>query len=440
MNYFVKVTCGLLLLIATLIATSAYAVEFKDGSRARDALTKQVKMMFEKKRFAELDAMAEKFRENKSRFPDGSWKLQVFYTGFDLSTNTPEWAFPMYISKAEDWRRTRPTSVTAQCVLAKAWMDYAWQERGGGYAGEVKEKSWDLVHERLDKAWKIVNEPLAPGVGDCPNRLNLRLRLAKAMGIEREDFEALFLEAKRQEPGYYQHYAVKADYLTPRWHGEEGDWQQFITKVADQNPQGEGASIYTRVAWSMYFGNEWKDFQGSGIYWDRMKTGFKEIEHNYPDSPWILNTFAMFACRADDLESMTALFKRIDAGLYYPEAWGKDSADDCRKWVKLGKTKFEVNNELIAENHRRFQEGLFKNLLELAEKGNRKILGSLYEKYLKGQGTTADPVAAYAWLLQDETTYKEQIATTAKSLTPEQLRQAQEKAEVLRRRIARQNK
>jgi hypothetical protein len=119
MNCFVKAICCLLL----LIATSAHAVDFNDGSLARDAMAKQVKMMFEKKQFAELDAMAEKFRKNISRFPDGVWKQTIFYTGFDLSTNTPEWAFPLHISVAENCRRTRPTSVTAQCVLAKAWMD-----------------------------------------------------------------------------------------------------------------------------------------------------------------------------------------------------------------------------------------------------------------------------------------------------------------------------
>jgi hypothetical protein len=252
MNGMVKLLCGLLL----LVATSAHAVEFNDGPQARDALADQVKMMFNKKQFAGLDAMAEKFRTSKSRFPDGVWKLTIFFTGFDLSTNTPEWAFPLYISLAEDWRHSSPTSVTAQCVLAKAWMDYAWKARGGGYASEVKEDSWQLVRDRLDKAWKIADERLAPGVSDCPNRLNLRLRLAKVMGFEKEEFEALFHEALRQEPGYYQHYLVKADYLLPKWHGEEGEWQQFITTVADQNPRKEGASIYTRTAWSMFLGND----------------------------------------------------------------------------------------------------------------------------------------------------------------------------------------
>jgi hypothetical protein len=436
MNCFVKLICVLLL----LIATSAHAVEFKDGSRARDVLTNQVKMMFSKKQYAELDSMADKFRRNKSRFPDGVWKLTIFYTAFDLSSNTPEWAFPMYISKAEDWRHIRPKSITAQCVLANAWKDYAWQARGGGYASQVKEESWQLVRQRLEKAWKIVNERLAPGVSDCPNRLNLRLRLAQAMGFEKKKFETLFQEALQQEPGYYQHYTVKGCYLLPKWQGEEGDWQQFITRVAEQNPRGEGATIYTRTVWSMYLSNDWKDFQGSGVSWGRMKAGFKEIDHNYQNSPWILNSFARFACRAGDLETMKALCKQIDSGNYYPEAWGKDNAEDCRMWVKLGKSKVEIGREQFAEHNRQLQVRIFKELLELAEKGNRKVLGSLSNMYLRGDGTTVDPVAAYAWLLQDEAMYKEQLAISVKSLSSQQLQQARQKAEILRSEIAKQIK
>jgi hypothetical protein len=400
-------------------------------------LAKQVKMMFEKKQFAELDAMADKFRKSKSRFPDGVWKLRVFYTGFDQSPNTPEWAFPKYIDFANEWRRARPTSVTAQSVLAGAWMDYAWQARGSGYANKVKEDSWQLVNERLEKAWKIVNEPLAPGVKECPNRLWLRLGLATAMGFEKKKFEALFQEAQKQEPGYYSHYAAKSNYLLPKWHGEEGEWQQFINKVVVQNPRGEGASIYTRTAWRL-FPNDWQNFEGSGVSWAKMKAGFAEINRNYPHSPWILNTYAKFACRAGDLDTMKGLFKRIDSQHYYSEAWGRDNIEDCRMWANTGKSKEELGREKFSEHMKCFEVKVFENILGLAEKGNSKVIGDLAEMYLKGRGTSTDPIAAYAWLLQDEITYKEQLAINGKCLTSEQLRQARKKSIVIRSRISQQ--
>jgi uncharacterized protein DUF4034 len=443
MKLFLKTGfCAFVLITASILMTTGYASgqEFTDGSPARNELTKQIKQLFQDGKFAELDDMADKYRSTKARFPDGQWKLMVFFTAFEVGTNTPEWVYPTYITLAEKWRRSFPESVTAQCVLAGLWTDYAWKARGGGYATEVKEQAWPLVRERLDKAWEIVNEPLVPNVADSPRRHNLRLVIAKARGIEKEQFDILFNEAVQQAPDYYHHYTTKADYLLPKWHGEEGDWQRFIAKVAEQNPHGEGATIYARTAWSMFLGKDWTDFKDSGVSWAKMKAGFREIDHNYPNSPWILNTFARFACRAGDIETMKVLFERIDPNRNYPEAWEKDNIEDCRSWVKLGKSKQEIEKEKIADHMKRFEAKVFQNVLELAEKGNRQVIGDLADMYLNGRGTTTDPVAAYAWLLQDESTYKDQLAINIRNLTSEQLRQARDKAEVIRDRISKQTK
>lgn len=441
MKRFLMFIAILLMLVVLLytFATTAQAAEFGDGPRARGVLTSQVKKMFTDRKFAEIDAMADEFRTTKSRFPDGVWKLQIFITAFDLATRTPQWAFGSYISLAEEWCRTRPKSITARTVLAKAWSDYAWKERGGGYASEVKEEAWPVVRERLDKAWQIINEPLLPGVSDCPTRHNLRLTLAKTRGVERELFEELFQEALRQSPGYYHHYAIKAGYLHPKWHGEEGEWQRFIENVVDRNPGNEGATIYTRTAWSMFLGNDWQNFLDSGVSWTKMKAGFTEIDRNYPNSPWILNTFAKFACRAGDRDTANALFKRIGLDSFYPEAWGSDNVDSCRSWAGVP-TMAELNKPLLDEQSRRLQARVFQNLLELAEKGNRQIVGDLSGMYLRGEGTDSNPISAYAWLAQDEAANAEQLASIAKSLTAEQLHQARQQSEEIRRRISLQNK
>ena len=329
MKYIMHTSCVALL----LFATSALAINLDDGTRARDVITDQTKKMFNDKEFAKLDAMADKFRTSKSRFTDGGWKLRAFYNGFNLNNRHPEWVFSKYIAFAEEWRRINPTSVTAQVVLAKAWLSYAWKERGGGYASEVKEDAWPLVHKRLDTAWKIINERPAPRVADCPERHCQRLTLARARGIEKKQFESLFKDAVRQEPGYYPNYSSKAEYLLPKWHGNEGEWQRYIIEVADKNPGGIGATIYTRVVWIM--SDEWKSFKGEGVSWDRMKAGFMEIDRNYHNSPLILNTFARFACLAGDRKTLKALFKRIDSDHFDADAWGKIRVDDCRSLAGL---------------------------------------------------------------------------------------------------------
>ena len=300
-----------------------------DGYSSKLPFSNQVKRMFDDGKYDQLDSLANEIRANKSRFMDGGWKLLYFYYGFNLDGNYPQWVFTSYIDKAEQWRRAHPESVTARVVLGQAWYNYAWHERGDGYAGTVKNSSWRIVNERLQKAWDIINVPPASGVADCPERHYLRLKLANAMGFDRDKYEVLFQEAIRFEPEYYVFYTEKAEFLLPRWHGKEGEWSRYMTDVAHHTPGGEGPSIYTRMAWSQY--GTWENFEKDGVSWDLMKAGFLQMERNYADSSFILNGFARFACLARDRQTLKLLLKRIDSGKYNPDGWGKMSIDRCRK-------------------------------------------------------------------------------------------------------------
>jgi hypothetical protein len=329
MKYILHICCVTLL----LFATSVQANEFVDGPRPKEELRMKVRKMFEDNKYAELDAMADKFRSNKSRYPDGGWKLLAFFNAFDLAETHPQWVFGSFIRLAEEWRRSYPKSVTAQIVLAQLWESYAYHARGRGYASEVKKDAWPVFKERLEKAWKIINERPASGVADSPERHNLRLKIALAQGVDRKKFDAIFQEAVHLEPTYYAFYINKAEYLDTRWHGKEGEWQRFMAESADKNPGGEGATIYARTAVSKF--GLWNSFKGEGVSWEKMKTGFEQINRNYPNSPYIINTYASFACLAEDRKTLNTLFKRINSDTYYPEAWGKIRIGDCRSLAGL---------------------------------------------------------------------------------------------------------
>jgi hypothetical protein len=427
----------LVLILAAIPLSDAWGNEFADGIQAHDALTKSVRQLFENEKYAELDSMAAKFRAEKTRFPDGQWKLYVFYNAFEPGSKTPDWVFPMYISLAEKWRSAHPDSVTAQCALAALWKAYAWKARGGGYARDVKQEAWPLFEERLNKAWSIINQPLKADFSDCPKRFSLRLSMAMTKEVEENAFETLFKEAIRQAPDYYAHYYARANYLSPKWHGSDGDWQRFIMEISNRNPGGEGATIYARTAWTMFLNRDWQDFEGSGVSWDKMNAGFEQIERNYPNSPWILNWHARFACRAGNAEAMK-LLNKIDSRNYYPEAWDKDNIEDCRSWAKLGKSREKTQKEKFLNHMKQLESRVFEDIRGKAEKGNRQVIGDLADMYLNGRGTTADPVAACAWLMQDDAMYRDKLADVIKGLTPEQVRQARKKAAAIGKNISRQ--
>jgi hypothetical protein len=291
--------------------------------------------LFDAGKFDELEAMAEGFRASKSRFTDGVWKLAIFGLVFELDPRNPEEAFLNQIAMAERWRKAMPKSVTAQTVLADAWGNYAWKARGDGYAHEVNEAAWPITRARIDNAWKIINEPLAPGTPDLPMRHEKRLILAKAKGVGRESYESLFREAVQLEPGYYTLYGQKTTYLQPKWYGEPGELEQFVDGVRTANPGGEGPTIYARTVWSMFLAGEVDGFDNEHITWDKMKEGYQQIRGKYPKSAWILNNFAKFSCRAADYDTLYPLMKSIDSGNFYGEAWQDVDFNGCREKVGL---------------------------------------------------------------------------------------------------------
>jgi hypothetical protein len=328
---------AVLSLIATLLFfSSSLAAENNDGLQAKTLLTTKVKDLFEHRKYAELDAMADLFNKNSTTFSDGGYKLRTFTDSFELMTDGdqtyPDWVFTLYRDNAEKWRKANPRSVAARIALAQAWHSYAWRARGNSFANEVKSSAWPIFQKRLDSAWQIMNEPLAPGMSDSPERHMLLLRLANYRGVNRTEFDRLFRESIAIYPEYSGLYIKKAEYLTQRWHGRKGEWQNFIMDVARKNKGGHGATIYTRTAWAR--SGEWGDFAEDNISWPTMKKGFQEIAHEHPNSPFILNGFAKFACLAKDRKILRSLLRQIKASQLDPEVWSPVNIDDCQRLVK----------------------------------------------------------------------------------------------------------
>ncbi|HEY0767375.1 MAG TPA: hypothetical protein VGD47_05430, partial [Steroidobacteraceae bacterium] len=76
-------------------------------------------------------------------------------------------------------------------------------------------------------------------------------------------------------------------------------------------------------------GDEFKPFEDSLAEWPIMQHGFRDLTAAHPDSRWLLNRFAYFACIANDANEYRALRARIGAGVW-KSAWkGKYSIQAC---------------------------------------------------------------------------------------------------------------
>lgn len=305
--------------------TSSQSAEKQDS---RSKLQIDVRTLLHEQKFNELENMASIFRKEKTRFPDGGWKLYTFYNSF----HSAYYGWNEHLRNHDTWLKLYPNSITARVAAAALWSTYAWEARGGGYANTVTEEGWKLYRERLAKAYEFVKNPPSDPSKDCMHRYYVLLLIARAQGWDRKNYEEIFQKGLSFEPSYYANYFEKATYLFPRWYGEKGEWQKFAAETVKFAPKSEGMGIYTRIllfAWSY---KEFTDFKVPDISWEKMKKGFRDIDRNYPDSSLILNWYCRFACIAEDKKTAAELFMRIGDDPFV-EAWdGRSNYYKWRKW------------------------------------------------------------------------------------------------------------
>lgn len=267
----------------------------------------ETRQLYNNRRFAELETLADRLRSSKEQFRSGAWKLVHAYNSLDCRDEEPENMWQLHETIYQEWETAFPQSATARVSHAQFMVEYAWHARGSDYADKVTEEGWRLFRERLATARKILDE--SKSLSPCPVWWSVRLKVALGQGEDRPDYEALFQEAKRAEPRFFYHDLSLAYYLLPRWHGKPGDWEAAAEKEIER-PDGLGYESYTRVVIEQagYYDDVFKETNAS---WRKTKKGFDDMRDRYSDSEQILNVYCRLACFAGDREQARKLFALI---------------------------------------------------------------------------------------------------------------------------------
>jgi hypothetical protein len=281
--------------------------------------------------FEELEMTGEEFRTKRTRLPSGFWKLYNLYEGIEsprASSTGHDWE--MHLARLEKWRAQYPQSIAALTALAGAYVNYAWQARGGGFAKTVTEEGWQLFRERLHKAEGYVEAarklPATDPHLDCVN-----LILARGLDWDWRQYNAVFDDAVKREPQYVYLYFQKATYSMPRWHGKRGDVERFALEAARLTRDSDGKAIYARLAVCLkqYMDKDAWFFDVYHLSWPDVREGFRDLEKQYPHSAWNLNQFCLMACHAKDFKTAHELFARI-GDRWDGDVWNNEG--QYRKW------------------------------------------------------------------------------------------------------------
>jgi hypothetical protein len=295
-----------------------------------------VRAMLERKQFQDLDDLAGELDRTKARFPGGDWKPYRFQEALGAPAggcdDTDE-NWERLIAVLTRWHEQRPASIAAAIALADAAVGYGWKARGSGFGNTVTPEGWQLLGERMAPAEGIVMD--AGGrAAKTPEWYRVMIDLGRVQGWDRERVDALFEQAVALEPRYLHVYSAMARYLTPRWQGEDGDWEEFAERSGERLGGREGSVVYSHLAWQiskLYRGHEF--FDRNRVVWPRLKQGFIDREALYGASLRNLNAFCMLAGSAADRQTTRELFARV-GDEWDPGVWvERKYFDGYRKWA-----------------------------------------------------------------------------------------------------------
>ena len=292
-----------------------------------------VRSMLAKKEFDKLDCVADVIRSGKERFPGGSWKIHIFYLGlaspaqYPLHATGEDWE--TLINQLRDWVSARPESVTSHVALGSAYLQYAWQARGSGYANSVSDSGWKLFHDRTADGKRILEEASTLPT-KCPEWYLAMQTVAQNESWSADQARALFEKAFRFEPGYYYYAQMFANYLLPKWSGDKGDTERFAGEIANRVGGDQGNFLYFRMA--RYMLCECDD-DNPELSWPRIAKGYEAMDKLYGASMEDLNWIASFAAQKGDAIVANNAMARI-GDQWDPKRWkNKAEFDSWNKWA-----------------------------------------------------------------------------------------------------------
>ena len=292
--------------------------------------------ILKEEKFVELDCLADHARSGKERLPGGLWKIHLLYQGlrepvpYPVHATQEDWTG--LLQRLQRWVKARPESITARVTLALAYVGYAHDARGTGYANTVSETGWKLFGERTAEAQRILKEA-SKLASKCPEWYVAMQMVSVNQGWPVNEARALFEEANKFEPEYYTYARDLAYYLLPKWSGEPGDTEKFLQEAADRVGGDKGDILYFQVAAADYVicGCD----SNPELSWDRIKQGFEASEKLYGVSMLNLNRIAYLASYFGERDPIYAdkILKRI-GDQWDVETWGhQEDFEKIKQWV-----------------------------------------------------------------------------------------------------------
>jgi len=280
----------------------------EDEPAIGDATAYLLSAELDSKYFDELDLEITDPAQRDVRAKDGLSRLQVVGSGLYAIMTNPQLR-KKYYPVIQEWRAKEPQSGPAAMTEAIYWIKYAWDARGAGFSDSVTEAGQNLFEQRLRKAEAIL---LASKTYASNNPLWYATYLYTELGLgDTGKVQQTFVEGIKRYPYADAIYYKETRFLQPRWYGSYEQEDAMIRLAAELTRAKEGEGFYTLLYMRLTTeegGGDFEIFRDSKASWPHMKQGFEDLMQRHPDSLWLANNYAAYACQAND----KATFLKID--------------------------------------------------------------------------------------------------------------------------------
>jgi hypothetical protein len=279
-----------------LACTSAESVAANESLMLQH-LQGQVHFIWQRKDFAQLEAGAKEFREKKTRWPSGGWRLPTFYGGFGLAferQNLRQDARVMWNEVYAEWQKADPHSATPHIANAASLVAEAWSIRGSGPANEVWPQDMSLFVKRMKEASAALHKHKALASSD-PYYYMLAADIGMALRERQKDYFKRLEEGIAKHPDYLGYYYAGARYLSPQWGGNEKDFLAWIDRSAERTRANYGMLVYTGIHAEHLPWPYAKAFLETASHREKLKQGIADTIVLYPT--WhVAENMAYVAC------------------------------------------------------------------------------------------------------------------------------------------------
>lgn len=283
----------------------------------------QIMMDLVRKNYDSLDKEARVARSDKVRLRGGEWKLFVFYDAIGeppAGDQAIDSDWNAQIDALRAWIAARPESAAARIALAQTYLNFGFHARGSGYADTVSETGWKLLSQRVAMAASVLSDAAALKE-KCPYWFEAMQLVALNQGWDKSQAKELLDAAMAFDPTYYHYYREYANFLLPKWYGEDGDAQAFAEEISNKLGGDQGKFVYFEVASVVACEcNSDNPDKIKSMSWPKIKEGYAVLGRRYGYSNLKANRFAYMAMVEKDKSTAQAAFAFIGEN-WEPKVW-----------------------------------------------------------------------------------------------------------------------